>query len=131
MKSDIDIKDEMYRIVRASPLPGAVTGRLSKTLRPAGSRKEDIVISVLANNPGQMQSAFINVNIYVADIRRDEQSEEDTVRLRELCSLCMSCLERGFGKDFRYELDTQRVIALPDTGEHLINNKFFYQTNNE
>lgn len=131
MKSDIDIRDELYRVVRDSPLPGAVTGCLSKTLRPHGSSKEDIVISVLANNLGQIQSAFINVNIYVADIRRGEQSEENTIRLRELCSLCISCLERGISKDFRYELADQKVIALPDTKEHLINNKLFYQTNNE
>ena len=77
MKTDIDIKDDMYGIIKGSALSKAVTGKLSKTLRPAGSYKEDIVISILANNNAQLQEAYVNVNIYVKDNARDGQSEEN------------------------------------------------------
>ncbi len=127
MKTDIDIKDDMYGIINGSALSKAVSGKLSKTLRPAGSHKEDIVISVLANNNAQLQEAFVNVNIYVKDNTRDGQSEENSIRLRELCSLSRDLLERGYKDDFRYELSSQRVVAVEGKGEHIINNKILYQ----
>ena len=67
MKSDIDIKDDVYKIVNRSPLHKAVTGVLKKTLRPKDSDKEDIVISILANETKQAQTAYVNVNVYVPD----------------------------------------------------------------
>lgn len=127
MKTDIDIKDDMYAVIKGSPLAKAVTGKLSKTLRPAGSYKEDIVISILANNNAELQEAYVNVNIYVKDNARDGQSEENSIRLRELCSLSRDLLERGYKDDFRYELSSQRVIAVEGKGEHIINNKVLYQ----
>ncbi len=127
MKTDIDIKDDMYAVIKGSTLAKAVTGKLSKTLRPAGSYKEDIVISILANNNAQLQEAYVNVNIYVKDNARDGQSEENSIRLRELCSLSRDLLERGYKDDFRYELSSQRVIAVEGKGEHIINNKVLYQ----
>lgn len=45
MKSDIEIKDDIYQIIKGSTLEKAVTGKLKKTRRPANSNKEDIVIS--------------------------------------------------------------------------------------
>ena len=97
MKSDIDVKDDIYGHIKGSALEKAVTGKLSKTKRPNGSDKEDIVISVLANQNGQIQECFVNVNIYVADLYRGNQAEEDTIRLRELCNIAEGLLKVGFG----------------------------------
>lgn len=127
MKTDIDIKDDIYAVIKGSALEKSVSGKLSKTLRLANSYKEDIVISVLANNNAQLQEAYVNVNIYVRDNNRDGQSEENTIRLRELCSLSRDLLGRGYKDDFRYELASQRVIAIDGKGEHIINNKVLYQ----
>ena len=85
MKSDIEIKDDIYQIIKGSALEKAVTGKLKKTRRPANSNKEDIVISILENGSGQVQEAFVNVNIYVSDDVRDGQAEENSSRLRQLC----------------------------------------------
>lgn len=127
MKTDIDIKDDIYAVIKGSTLEKSVSGKLSKTLRPAGSCKEDIVISILANNNAQLQEAYVNVNIYVKDNTRNGQSEENSIRLRELCSMSRDLLERGYKDDFRYELSSQRVIAVDGRGEHIINNKVLYQ----
>lgn len=83
MKSDIEIKDDIYQIIKGSTLEKAVTGKLKKTRRPANSNKEDIVISILENGSGQVQEAFVNVNIYVSDDVRDGQAEENSSRLRQ------------------------------------------------
>lgn len=135
MKTDIDIKDDVYMLVSNSALAGKVTGEVSKTLRPANSRKEDVVISILANNNGRRQSAFVNVNVYVPDtaVKYDvdnqtvTQYEEDSARLREICNLCNELFETYVGDTYRITLDSQRVLSSSDDGAHIVNNKLLYQ----
>ena len=138
MKTDIDIKDDIWRVIKKSPLFKEVTGELKKTsIRPKESRKEDIVISVLANNIRQKQMAYVNVNIYVADNYVDGQNEENSERLRRLCNMAFSVFENVRGVDFRLSLTDpnfdcgQRVIESDGTSEHVINNKILYQIINE
>ena len=136
MKSDIDIKDDVYKVILDSPLHKAVTGELSKRKRPHNSKKEDIVISILANETKQAQMAYVNVNVYVAGKNVKGQVEEDTVRLRTLCQLSFELFENVKGKDFRLTISDpkyecgQRVIEA-ETGENIINNKLLYQSINE
>lgn len=127
MKTDIDIKDDVYMVIKGTELAKSVSGKLSKTLRPNESASEDIVISVLANQNGEKQDAYVNVNIYVADLLRDNQSEEDTVRLRALCSMAESLFKLYVGDTFRITLDSQRVLPVNGSNEHIINNKLHYQ----
>lgn len=133
MKSDIRIKDDIYKFIKGTALSSAVTGKICKTgVRPKGSDKEDIVISVIANMNGQVQEAVVNVNIYVADdIKSDGQNQEATIRLRELGTIASEVLEVGGGEDFRFTLKSQRVLASEETREHVINNRINYQQNNE
>lgn len=131
IKSDIDIKDDVYNHIKGSLLEKEVSGKLRKTKRPAGSNQEDIVISILDNGTGQMQEAFVNVNIYVSDNIRDNQNEEDVIRLRKLCKMSYELLEVGRGEGYRFTLDKQRVLEVNGKNEHLINNKLLYQCNNE
>lgn len=138
MKTDIDIKDDIWRVIKKSPLFKEVTGELKKTsVRPKESRKEDIVISILANNIRQKQMAYVNVNIYVADNYVDGQNEENSERLRRLCNMAFSVFENVRGVDFRLSLTDpnfdcwQRVIESEGTSEHVINNKILYQIINE
>lgn len=131
MKSDIEIKDDVYRVIKGSELERAITGKLSKTKRSAGSDKEDIVISILDNGQGQIQEAFVNVNIYVPDHLRDGQAEENSHRLRQLCKLAAELLEVQRGKDYRFTLDKQRVMEVNGKTEHLINNRLLFKQVNE
>lgn len=138
MKTDIDIKDDIWRVIKKSPLFKEVTGELKKTsVRPKESRKEDIVISILANNIRQKQMAYVNVNIYVADNYVDGQNEENSERLRRLCNMAFYVFENVRGVDFRLSLTDpnfdcgQRVIESEGTSEHVINNKILYQIINE
>lgn len=131
MKSDIEIKDDIYQIIKGSALEKAVTGKLKKNRRPANSNKEDIVISILENGSGQVQEAFVNVNIYVSDDIRDGQAEENSSRLRQLCKLATELLEVQRGEDYRFTLDKQRVMEVNGKNEHFINNKLLYKQVNE
>lgn len=135
MKSDIDIKDDVYKVVAASGIKSAVTGGIYKRLRPlykAGENlKEDVCISILANKTAQIQEAFVNVNIYVQDKDVKGQKEENTVRLRELCQLSFQTFEVVHGSDFRLSISEQRIIACEGSSEHIINNKLLYQIIND
>lgn len=133
MKSDILIKDDVYTFIKKSPLASAVTGKVCKQgIRPKGSDKEDVVISVIANQNGQIQEAVVNVNIYVKDdIKADGQNQEATIRLRELCEIASDTLEVGRGEDFRFTLESQHVIEVEATKEHVINNRLNYKQVNE
>lgn len=131
MKSDIEIKDDIYKFIKGSMLEKAVSGKLKKTRRPKDSNLEDVVISILDNRSGQMQEAFVNVNIYVPDDMRDGQAEEKTIRLRELCKIAYDLLEVGRGESFRFTLDKQRVFEVNGKNEHFINNMLLYKQINE
>lgn len=138
MKSDIDIKDDVWKIIKESSLLREVSGDLKKTsVRPKNSRSEDIIISVLANSTKQKQIAYVNVNIYVADDYIDGQSEENSARLRQLCKMSFDLFDNVRGKDFRLSLTDpnyecgQRVIESSGSSEHVVNNKVLYQIINE
>lgn len=131
MKSDIDIKDDLYSHIRGSSLESMVTGVLSKTKRPAMSDAEDIVISVLTNGPTQIQEAFVTVDIYVSDLLHGTQYVEDTIRLRQLCQESAKLLEVGRGKNYRFALEEQRVMEVNGKNEHFIYNKILYKYSNE
>lgn len=131
MKTDIDIKDDIYNLLKKSALVKEVTGVLRRTKRPDNSVKEDIIISVLANQNGQIQEAFVNVNIYVSDLFRDNQYEENSPRLRKLCKMSEELLKVGRGNDYRFTLDSQRVLEVSGKNEHCINNKLLYKQYND
>lgn len=138
MKSDIDIKDDVWGVINKSILMKEVTGKLKKTsVRPRDSRSEDIIISILANETKQKQIAYVNVNIYVSDDTRDGQDEEKSSRLRKLCQMSFDLFDNVRGNDFRLSITDsnyecgQRVIESPATSEHVINNKLLYQIINE
>lgn len=132
MKTVIDIKDDVYNVIKGSALDEEATGMLCKSSkRPANSDKEDIVISVIGNNVSQMQEAFVYVNIYVKDNIRDGEAEINDTRCRELCRLASDLLEVHNGGCFRITLVEQTTPPVNGKDEHFIKNKILYQYCNE
>lgn len=140
MKSDIEIAKFVRSKIIGSELAKAVNGKLSDRGRPNGSDKEDIVIAVLSNEgAGQYQQAFVNVNVYIKDLRNDTMNswEQDTIRIGELCekSKFLFSIREG---DFHAvpSESLQKVMPLGidfEDGhtEHFINNKIYIEINNE
>lgn len=127
MKTDIDIKDDLFMYIKGSDLANTVSGKLDKNGRPTGSTLEDIIISIDENENGGIQSALCTVNIYVADLLRDNQYIEDTIRLRELCAKAKTLLEVAHYNDARFYLTAQRVKKVDGVNEHRIENKIIYK----
>lgn len=127
MRNEMEIKDDIYHLLKDSDLIKNVSGKLSKTLRPDGSDKEDVVISVLSENPDvQVQELYLNVNVYVADVKRGNRYEENTIRLRELMTLSKNAFDLAKGKGYRLTLEGQKSFEVPGKNEHFINNKVLY-----
>lgn len=125
MITDIEIKDELYKLINGTELANEVTGVLSKRKRPKNSTKEDIIISVVANENGQKQEAVANVNIYVQDEFNEstDQYEEASIRARHLSKLAEELLQVGRFQGARFTLATQRFVEVEGTNEHVINNR--------
>ncbi len=139
MKSDIDIQKWLYQKIKGTALQKTVSGTLSDRGRPNGSELEDIVISILANEgAGDIQTAYVNVNIYVKDQWNKERNawELDTLRVGQLCELS-KFLFKQFGDGFRVSDKDSSQKVMP-TGvvfqdghtEHQINNKLFIKISN-
>lgn len=131
MRSDEDIKTDIYKYIKGSALDEAVTGKVCKRKRPKNSDKEDIIISILANENGQVQIAYVNVNIYVRNETIGNQSEENTIRLTELSNIANEKYWEYNGQDYSLRLLSQRVMEAQGADEHVINNKIEYKTINE
>ena len=136
MKSDVEIAKFVYRRIKGSDLERNVTGKLSDRGRPNRSDKEDIVISVLANDGcGQIQRAFVNVNVYVRDQWNPETKawEKDTVRVGELCEMCKFLfylyedLIRTDPTKCRQKTEPTGVTFEDGHTEHFINNKLYIE----
>ncbi len=131
MVNEFDILGDVYHYLKDSELAKVVTGQVSKTGRKTD--KEDICISVLSDVPiSQLQEAFVNVNIYVADLPDGKGAYiEDTIRLKKICALALQTLKVGSGEGFRISLSTQKTFKVEGANEHFINNKILYQFCND
>lgn len=132
IRTDIDIKDMLWGLVKNSELSSAISGDLFKDQRPVNSDKEDIIISILARDAGyQIQEAFANINIYVPDVKRGQEMIEDTKRLRVLSSLAASVFEYIHNGDSIVSLSSQEIFKANGIDWHIINNRLRIRFNNE
>lgn len=133
MKTPDEITTDIYRYIKQSTLASVVTGKIINGKdRTPNSTKEDVTVKVLANNLGQVQGAYINVNIYVPDTLRKGQYEKDDVRTPLLERTAMNVFQNPFHLDgARVVIDTQMTNPSPDGKEHIITNKLKYHIVNE
>lgn len=140
MKSDVEIAKFVYHAIKGSELHNAVSGKLSDRGRPNGSELEDIVISVLANEGcGQIQNAFVNVNIYIKDTWNSQTKawEQSTQRVGEVCDLSKFLF--SIRKDVMHVVPYKSKQKVNPTGamfedghtEHYINNKLYIEIAND
>lgn len=140
MKSDVEIAKFVRSKIKGSELESFATGKLSDRGRPNGSCKEDIVIAILSNTgAGQIQQAFVNVNIYVKDQWNEQTKawEIHTEHIGKLCELSKFLFSiRGGDYHAVPSESSQKVMPSGVTfedghTEHFINNKIYIEINNE
>ena len=131
MKTAKEIATDIKTFLDGTNLPSEISGVIVCRDRPKNSKKEDVCISVIANEVGQLQMATINVNIYVPDVQKDGQFIENEVRTRKLQRLFADVLERHHCGFYYFWTDSMTCFGVDGLNEHLINFKLIYKTVNE
>ena len=131
MITEIDVKDMVCQFLYSAGLDEAVSGKIYKDQRPANSTLEDVEVSVITSSVDQIQRFFVNVNVFVPDIKRDNEMVENTKRIRTLCETFMNALEYSVFDCFILSLETQHVMKIVDADIHAINNRLNIQYNSE
>ena len=67
-KTGQQVEDDIYGIVKTSPLASIINGSVYKFgTRPRDSKSEDAVVKFVTGYDGQIQSGTVVINIYVPD----------------------------------------------------------------
>lgn len=133
MKTDQEIKEEIFQFINGTQLANEVSGVVTTRKRPLNSKNEDVIISVLANSNEQRQQAIVNVNIYVQDqnVKKNGQYEEAGERLGLLSKMASEILNVFWIGPARIHLEAQHTIDAGNDREHVINNRLLYEIINE
>lgn len=133
MKTSIEIRDDIFRILKDSEIAKEANGKLcNKPQRPLNSVKEDICIGVISNeNIGQdRQLAVVQVNVYCQDINHDGQMEENTSRLRVLERKLEASLDWYNGGDFYLTITRLKSHKAEGIDAHFAQAQLTYHQNN-
>jgi hypothetical protein len=135
MISTFDIIDILHGIVKVSALKTAVNGGLYKNNdRPDNSKLEDIVINCLPASGAQLQTATVNVNIYVPDlmikIDGKNQYKSNFTRLKTLTTLGITLLREIAMPGYIIEIVNQSTIREELIHQHFINIRLEFKTFN-
>ena len=132
MKTDQEIKEEIFQFISGSRLADEVSGVVTTRKRPLNSKSEDVLISVLANVNEQRQQVIVNVNIYVQDqnVKKNGQYEEAGERLGYLSKIAADLMDVFWIGPARIHLQTQHTVDAGNDREHVINNRLLYEIEN-
>lgn len=131
MKSEVEVRQDVFAIVVASEIKEAIGGEVRYVPRKTSSKAEDCIISVLDSDNGQIQDCILNVNVYVPNIFSGGESVENISRTKTLAKICENTLKSRFGDGFRIYLEKQRIMPVNGKDEYVINNRIRYKFNNE
>lgn len=131
MKTDVEIQQDVFQYVKGGLIDDAINGEVRILPRSTKSNKEDCIISILDNDPTQIQFAFVNVNVYVPNITNGGESVGNLPRIKVLAKLCSEVLKEVYLGAYSFWLVKQRVLPVEGKDEYVINNKIKYSFNNE
>lgn len=126
MKTEAEILDDISTYI-ASTMKEQITGDVYTDKRPTNSAKEDIFVHVLATLPAQIQTALINVRIYVPNLQRQTDSVRNKKRVRELSRLAMHVLSSHIQDGWYIVMEEQSVEESVDNRQHVIINRIYYR----
>lgn len=130
MKSNIDLEDELYAIIKDSPLAKAVDGDIYQgpDERPDNSQLEDIEIIVIGNQNGDIQTSTINVNVYCRDERDGNKWRRNKPRLRTIARLGIGMFKKAINTEgYRITLESQGTYPEHQVNQHYVNFKLNYE----
>lgn len=137
MRNGLQIVDDVYKVLAASDVATAITGKIYKKTLPTGATTENIVINCLAANNEQLEQAIVNVNIHVPNItihaNATQSDQPDHKRFKELSVMVEALLDEYWNNDENFSLHViQPGILMEDesTGGHYTNIRLEYYFEN-
>lgn len=114
----VDISREQLFALQTSNVLN-ITGNIYKYQRPLNSPLEDIVINSLPMSNDQLQECIVNWNIHVPNLRLDfggksDNSQPDTIRLKQLTKAIKDHLSEFWGDDAEYQFNIQQENLIRD-----------------
>lgn len=133
MKTTFDFVDILYEFLKTSSLKDSITGKVYKYERPVDSVKEDIVINSLPVTTGQLQTAILNLNIFVPDIIVSVSGVQtgyaNNARMKVLTGIAFEELDE-WTEDYNFNVQQQTLIKDNESSSHFINIRLeFYSIN--
>lgn len=120
-KTGQQVEDDIYRIVKESPLPSLVSGDLYYFgMRPRDSKLEDIVVKFVTGSDGQIQTGTVVVNIYVPDFDPFEDTGvlvRDITRCTELEAAANEWVESLTAAHSDYQFRKAQTIYTEEEAE--------------
>jgi hypothetical protein len=135
MKTTLEIIDTLWSHINNSSLKSAINGQICKQKRPISSKAEDVVINCLAANNEQLQTAIVNVNIYVPNVTvrlngAVDTSQPNMARLETLAVAAGAILDDQWVDDYNFSVQQQLVIEDQESTSHYINFRIEYYSIN-
>ena len=132
MKSDVEVRQDVFSVLKAAGINEIIGGSLRYIPRAEKSKAEDCVISVLDSNNAQIQDCIVNVNVYVQNISSGGESVENVTRTKQLAGIFETLFKNDIHTDdFSMFLEKQRILPVVGKDEHVINNRINYKSINE
>lgn len=115
MRSNLEQVNIVYGKLKDSALDVAITGNITKNVRPFGSVLEDVVINSLATVNTQLQKGIMNVNIHVANLKVSvsggvDQSTPDHNRINSLTEIAIPLLKDIWGDNWDFDIEQINLI---------------------
>lgn len=134
MKSSFDVVDIVWEHLSNSSFKSEISGDVYKHLRPINSKNEDVVISSLGMNNLQLQSGYVNVNLFIPNLITRTNNVQgympDHERLKYLTGRAFEELDDVWIDDCHFEIENQEPPSDYGDAETFINIRLkFYSEN--
>lgn len=115
MRSNLEQVNIVYSKLKDSALDTAISGNITKNVRPVGSILEDVVINSLATINTQLQKGIMNVNIHVPNLKVNisggvDQSTPDHNRINALTEIAIPLLKDIWGDNWDFDIEQINLI---------------------
>lgn len=120
MKDSIEIMKEVMSLIRLPEIEGSITGEIWPHSKPSGRGElTDIVVSCFTLNNKQIQTANVNINIHVPNLK--DTGLPNLRRFGELAYLLLPFLDNQNKSDFYTWVENPGVIINEKDGSHFLN----------
>ena len=125
MKTESDIKNDLYGYIKSTDLMKSISGKIFKyeEERPEKSMAEDIVIAPLTETPfSDIQETVVMLRLYVRDLfdSVNQIYRADSLRISELESICKDTFLRFRTDGARCVMENIKTFKIDSSQEHCI-----------